>query len=116
MLQSIQTPEPRRKVNPARLREIEKLTPQQRIVGWRLALQPFVSHGELIAALWGGREDGGPENTQKIIHTTVYHIRQRFGVPVQNYPRFGYVVRDVHRRRLLDALAAEIAANVEVQS
>lgn len=89
-----------------------RLSPQQRIIAWRLALQPFVSRPELVEALWGWGEDGGALCTKAIAYR-VWQLRRKLpGITIKVRWSFGYEVEPADREKLLDILAREIAANV----
>lgn len=89
-----------------------RLSPQQRIVAWRLALQPLVLRSELTAALWDA-DDGGPLNTDNIIKIRISQLRKLLpGIVIKTHWGFGYSVPDCQRDKLLSLLAAEIEHSV----
>lgn len=89
-----------------------RLSTQQRIIAWRLALQPFVSRPEIVRALWGSDPDGGALATANAISIRIGQLRRLLPVEINTRWGFGYVVPEEQRPQLLDVLAAEIASNV----
>ncbi len=93
---------------------IQRLSPAERIIAWRLTEQRLVSVDELTLALWGHRADGGAEYATGAIGIWVHKLRQKlepFGVMIINEYGRGYRVPREQQARLLDLLADEIARN-----
>lgn len=88
-----------------------KLSPHQRIIAWRLALQPLVLRVEIIEALWGA--EGGPLGVHKIIDVRIHQLRRKLPSSIQISTRWGlgYFVPVHMRAALLQVLADEIAAD-----
>lgn len=92
-----------------------KLTPAERVTAWRLAEGRRVSKDELIEALWGGREDGGPLNVHNSIGVRVHRLRIElfaFGIEIGVLYTYGYQVPSHQIAALRAVLADEIARNV----
>lgn len=84
-----------------------RLSPQQRIIAWRLALQPFVSREELSEALWGWED--GPSDERNNIDVHICRLRMILPVELRTFWGRGYFVDGQQRPVLLDILAREIA-------
>lgn len=91
-----------------------RLSPHQLVIAWRLALQPFAAHDELVGALWGHDGDGGSLNASKIIHYRIHQLRQKLpaGIEIKTCWGFGYFVPEEQRGMLLCILSDEIKRNV----
>lgn len=91
-----------------------RLSPQQRIVAWRLLEGRVIPYGELIEALWGDDEGGGSEWADNSVKVIAYRLRKWFephGVQLSTVRGFGISLRDDQLEPAGDLLALEIAVN-----
>lgn len=91
-----------------------RLSPQQRIVAWRLSEGRLVDVDELIAALYDRHADGGPLTANMIAREMVYRLRgkmRRHGIEIINVRGHGWRVRIDHHERFRTLLADEVARN-----
>jgi hypothetical protein len=92
-----------------------RLSTPERIVAWRLATQGRATLAELIVALWGNREDGGPEYAAEMIRKIMHFLRGKFephGIEIEGGRTLGYFVTSERKAPMIELLAAEIALNV----
>jgi hypothetical protein len=92
-----------------------RLSTPERIVAWRLATQGRATIAEFMVALWGNREDGGPEYATEMVYKIVHFLRGKFaphGIEIEGGRTLGYFVADDRKTALIELLAAEIALNV----
>ncbi len=92
-----------------------RLSPHQRIIAWRLALQGSASTEELLRALYGNDPDGGPHCAIEVLKNRVCFLRKSLaphGIEVLARWGFGYQVRESQRDQLLSILAKEIEVSV----
>jgi len=92
-----------------------KLTPAERVIAWRLAEGRRIPVDELIGALWGRCEDGGPLYAGKIVQLHMHRLRTvllSFGIEIGVRYTYGYQVPDHQIAALRSVIADEIARNV----
>ena len=99
-------------------RQITRLSPMLRIMAWRLVEGHVVSKDELIQAVYGGHEDGGPDDALGSINVSMCYLRLALAPSgVEIGTRWGngwYLKTDPAALRAL--LADEIARNVKIRS
>lgn len=89
-LKALNPVEPRKHGRPPSVR--------RRIVGTlALAHGDLVTRKELIEAVYGDKEDGGPLDAEPSIKVIIHHLR-REGWPIRSHWGRGYSLRDVHKR------------------
>ena len=92
---------------------IQRLGPGLLIVAWRLTEGRCVSPDELIVALYGNREDGGPNQARVVIRELVQYLRRILrpqGIEIWNVHGRGYFVQASQTVLLRSLLAEEIAS------
>lgn len=84
------------------------------MIAWRLLEGRYVSNNEIIDALYGDREDGGPDYAVRCVWKHLDHVRRwpaRRGVIVQTHCGRGYCISATDIPRTRSALASEIHMN-----
>lgn len=90
---------------------LARLSPHMRVIAWRLTEGRCVSVGELVQALYGNRQDGGPLYADNGITVRVAHVRQALrphGITIGVRYGFGWFVQPEDVDRLRALLAGEI--------
>lgn len=88
-----------------------RLTPDQRVIAWRLANGHCVSVNDLLHHLYGTREDGGARWDIQVLRTHMTSIRnfvgRQSGITIEAMYDVGYAVRgdlDFYRSLLADEI------------
>jgi hypothetical protein len=87
-----------------------KLTPIQRIIGWRMTEGRLVSGDEIYGAVWGNDCNGGPMDLQRTIGVHMVGLRAWCGernIRIHNRKCIGWIVDDA------DGLRAALASELE---
>lgn len=93
---------------------LHQLRPCQRVIAWRLLEGRTVTHDELITALYGNDEDGGPDAPKEVCDVYVHHLRRAFaayGIAIHTVWGRGWYVAAAHLPKMRDLLADELARN-----